>query len=62
MEAITNNITLFEFYQSGYMSLLLQAGQLTGQSIAGRKASLLFICKMLCHYDTAETLKLVHLF
>lgn len=52
MEAIITNITLSEFYQSGYMSLLLQAGEVTAHTIPGRKASLLFICKMLSHYDT----------
>jgi hypothetical protein len=51
--------TLEEFYQSGYLSLVVQAGQATGQSIAGRKASLLFICKMIVNYDTSAALRLV---
>ncbi len=59
MEAITISVSLSEFYQSGYMTLVLQAGQATGHTIAGRKASLLFICKMVSHYDTTETLRLV---
>lgn len=59
MEAIMIHTTLSEFYQSGYLSLVVQAGQATGYSISGRKASLLFICKMIVNYDTAEALRLV---
>lgn len=59
MEAIMLHTTLEEFFQSGYLQLVVQAGQATAQTISGRKASLIFLCKMIVNYDPVEALRLV---
>lgn len=60
MEAIMNHTSLEEFYKRGYMNIAVQGGQvISNKTIQGRKASLIFICKLLCYYDTANTLQLV---
>ena len=59
LENVVLNISLEDFYRSGYLSLVVQGGRATAQTIQGRKAGFLFVCKLLVNYDTGETLKLV---
>ena len=53
------NTTLAEFFDSGYLMLTLQGGQIISKSITGRKASLLFLCKLTLNYDIVQLLQLV---
>ena len=61
MEAIMINTSLREFYESGYLNLVVQGGQVVSKTVPGRKASLIFICKLVLYYDTIECLNLVPL-
>lgn len=63
LEAIMQNTSLEEFNQSGYMSIFVRGSQALGQSIQGRKATLLFISKLIVHYgDHMSALQMVFLF
>jgi len=55
--------TLDEFYNTGYLSIVVKGGQaLATSSIQGRKASLLFICKLMTVYNTNDVLNYVTLY
>jgi hypothetical protein len=56
LEAIMLNTSLMEFCDSGYLMLTLQGGQVVSKSIAGKKASLIFICKLTLNYDIVQLL------
>lgn len=61
LEAIMLNTTLQEFNQSGYMGIFISGSQAIGQSIQGKKATLLFTSKLILQYgNTQQTLGYVH--
>lgn len=63
LEAIMQNTSLQEFNQSGYMSIFVRGSQALGQSIQGRKATLLFVSKLIVHYgDHMTALQMVPFF
>lgn len=60
LEAIMTHTTLQEFFNSGYLNLVVQGSQIiAGASIQGRKSSLLFICRLISFYNNISVLDMV---
>ena len=54
-----SNLSLNEFYTSGYLQVMTQGSQIVAKSIQGRKTSLVFTCKFILHYDLVDSLQAV---
>lgn len=62
LDAIMQNTSLEEFDSCGYTRILVQGCQVLSRSIQGRKASLLFVSKLLVHYNNhIQALQMVFL-
>jgi hypothetical protein len=60
LEAIMIHTSMQEFFNSGYLNLVVQGSQIiAGASIQGRKSSLLFICRLISFYNNISVLDMV---
>ena len=59
LEAIFMAISLAEFNHCGYMSVFVKGAQVIGATLAGRKATLLFVSKLLVNEDPVQVLPMV---
>ena len=59
LEAIYMAIPLDEFTQCGYMNVFVQGAQVIGGNVIGRKATLIFVSKLLLQHDHVRVLQMV---